>query len=80
MWYDPFAGSLHYNFTIEESADITLNVQDLSGKLIFQKKSGVLEPGEHQNNILLTERPLPGIYVVSLFVNNQVYNRKILID
>ncbi|MBK6524119.1 MAG: hypothetical protein IPG07_00335 [Crocinitomicaceae bacterium] len=80
MWYDQHNGSLNYNFTLQESADIMLNVQDLSGKLIFQQKSGVHAPGEYQTNSVLTERPEAGIYIVSLFIDNPVFNRKILID
>jgi hypothetical protein len=80
MWYDQIAGSLNYNFTLQESADIMLNVQDLSGKLIFQQKPGIHAAGEYQSNILLTEKPQSGIYIVSLFVDNQVFNRKIYID
>jgi hypothetical protein len=80
MWYDQAASSLHYNFTILESAHIMLNIQDLSGKLIFQQKSGMHAPGEYQSNLEVTDKPESGIYIVSLFVDNQVFNRKILID
>lgn len=80
MWYDQLAGTLNYKFVLQESADIMLSVQDLSGKLIFQEKSGLRSPGEHQSNVLLTDKPEAGIYIVSLFVGNQVFNRKILID
>ncbi len=80
MWYDQSARSLHYDFTLEKSAEIRLSVQDLSGKLILQEKSGVLAPGKFENYISFPEKPEPGIYIVSLFVDNRVFNRKILID
>lgn len=80
MWYDQLESALHYNFTLEQSADIMINVQDLSGKLIFQQKSGIHAPGDYQSSVLLAEKPQTGIYIVSLFVDNQVFNRKIRID
>jgi hypothetical protein len=80
MWYDQLTSSLNYNFTLDESADIMLQVQDLSGKLIYQEKSGMYAPGDYQNSILLTAKPQAGIYIVSLFVDNLVFNRKIRID
>lgn len=80
MWYDQVNSALNYNFTLQESADIVLNVQDLSGKLIFQQNSGVHAPGEYQSNILLPQKPEAGIYIVSLFIDNLVFNRKIQIE
>ncbi|WP_027421006.1 choice-of-anchor V domain-containing protein [Crocinitomix catalasitica] len=70
---------LQVKYKINEPAHITINVQDLSGKIISSTNYGVMSAGEDQKQIAIDDNIDTGIYVVSIFIDNKVLNRKVFI-
>jgi len=49
----------------------------LSGKVIEEVKLGQKSFGPHSTKIHLENIRIEGVYIVSLFINNGIYTRKI---
>ena len=80
LWYDSQNQAVKMSYELLNPANVTLSVQNLEGKLILQQNMGTFESGAYTDSFQLLEKPQSGIYIVSLFVDNNVYNRKIFID
>ncbi len=85
--HDPFkivtawnagAKQINLNYQLAQPAQIMVNVQSLNGKLIQRTVVGQQEAGQYQN-ILDGGEISPGVYIVSVFVDNQVFNKKMLL-
>jgi hypothetical protein len=63
--------------TIDHSS-VILNVMDLSGKLVYREDFGKKNPGAQTEQIDLSSINQTGIYFVSLLINNEVVNRKVM--
>jgi hypothetical protein len=77
MFFNGNSEELVVKYNLTKKANIQLNISDLSGKLIKTTDLGQKSFGPHTENIDLTDVQAEGIYFVSLFVNNNVYNRKV---
>lgn len=67
-------------YTLFDPGHVIFSVQDLSGRLLTQQNLGNQAPGLYKESITLSEKPETGIYILSLFINNNVYNRKVYIN
>lgn len=78
--YTPSDHSLLIDFPVVVSNDVSINVIDLSGKSVYFNNAGNFESGNYTEKIKLPESIENGIYVVTLFVGNQPYSKKVMIN
>jgi uncharacterized protein YdgA (DUF945 family) len=79
--YSPSNHSLFVDFAVKASnQQVSLNVLDLSGKSLFFNREGQFDNGNHTQKVRLPEGINNGIYVVTLFVGNQPYTSKIMVN
>lgn len=71
---------LNLSYALIEDSKVVLNVQDLSGRLIQYYDLGNQSTGSYTEQLPLDQVSGSGVYIVSLFVGNKVYNRKVMID
>ncbi len=69
--------TLNLNYSLLKDARVVLNVQDLSGRLVEYFDFGNQSSGDYNEILPLSKVDKEGIYLVSLFVDNQVLNRKV---
>ncbi len=79
LWYNAQNQTMNMDYVLFEPSLVMLSVQNLSGELVLQQNLGLQDDGNYQDVLSLTEKPAAGIYVVSLFAGNSVYNRKIYV-
>jgi hypothetical protein len=77
IFYNEQSNELNLKYSLKEKANLQLQVSDLSGKLIETVDLGQKSFGPHNSKIHFDSNPTEGVYIVSLFINNNVYNRKI---
>lgn len=77
MFFNESANEINIKYTLNSKARIQVNVSDLSGRLIQSTHIGQKGFGLHTESIPLENLTNEGIYFVSLFINNNVYNRKL---
>lgn len=79
VFYNAIDQQLNLNYLLTEDAKVVLNVQDLSGRLIQYYDFGNQAQGEYKEIISLDKVNQSGVYLISLFINNRVLNRKVVI-
>jgi hypothetical protein len=80
VFYNSQTSELNLNYSLLKEAKVLLNIQDLSGKLIQYYDFGYQGSGDYSEKLTLTNVDAQGIYLISLFINNQVFNRKISLN
>lgn len=77
--FDASSRLLHINYNLKANKKVVVNVQSLNGQLIQSTTIGIQEPGNYHKQ--LSVNPLSsGIYIVSVFVDNQVFSSKLLLQ
>lgn len=76
---DMTSQQINVTYQTLEHASIELFVSDITGKLLMKQSVGNQNPGIYNETIELDRIPNSGIYLVSIFINNQVLTRKIMI-
>lgn len=77
MFFNENSEELRVTYSLLKKSNLQLNVSTLSGKLIEVLDLGSKSFGLHSDIIKLNNINYGGVYIVSLFVNNNVFNRKI---
>ena len=77
MFFNENSREINVKYTLNSKARIQVNVSDLSGRLVQSTHLGQKGFGIHTETIPLENVSNEGIYFVSLFINNNVYNRKV---
>ncbi|MFT5824042.1 MAG: hypothetical protein ACI8ZM_005308 [Crocinitomix sp.] len=80
IFYNSLAKELNLNYSLLKEAKVVLNIQDLSGKLIQYYDFGYQSAGDYSEKLTVTNVDSEGIYLLSLFINNQVFNRKVSLN
>lgn len=78
--YNPSNHALLIDFPVVASNDVSINVIDLSGKSVYFNNEGNFETGSYTEKVKLPESIENGIYVVTLFVGNQPYSKKVMVN
>jgi hypothetical protein len=78
--YNNLTKQVSLNYSIIENAKVVLNIQDLSGRLIQTVDFGYKTNGDYSEQVTLKNTDINGVYIVSLFINNRVLNRKLMIN
>ncbi|MFT5824041.1 MAG: hypothetical protein ACI8ZM_005307 [Crocinitomix sp.] len=80
IFYNSQTSELNLNYSLLKEAKVVLNIQDLSGKLIQYYDFGYQNAGDYSEKLTVTNVDSEGIYLLSLFINNQVFNRKVSLN
>jgi hypothetical protein len=78
--YNSLTKQVALNYSLFDNAKVVLNIQDLSGRLIQTLDFGYKSAGDYSEQVEINSTSMNGLYVVSLFVNNRVLNRKLMIN
>ncbi len=70
---------IHLDYTLKSKKRIYVTVQSLGGQLIQSTDLGYQSPGDYHQK-LATDNLSSGLYIVSVFVNNRVFNKKIMLN
>lgn len=57
-----------------------LSVLDLTGRLVMNMDLGALDAGNHETHISSAQLPATGVYIVRLYMDGQVINRKLVVE
>jgi len=77
MFFNDNSNELNVKYSLKEKSNLMVQVVDLSGKVIEEVQLGQKSFGPHSSKIQLENIQNEGIYIVSLFINNGIYSRKI---
>ena len=77
MFFNESNQELNVKYKLNEKSKISVQIVDLTGKVIENVDLGSKSFGPHSEKIQLENIHAEGIYVVTLFINNGVFNRKI---
>lgn len=76
---NPFRGTSEVNYTLEESAEVQVEVYNLLGKKVQTLASGLQTPGRHTYRFEPAAAGLSaGIYIVRLEVNGAITSKKVV--
>lgn len=77
MYFDEQTSELNVKYKLNKKSLISVQVVDLSGKVIETAELGSKSFGPHSEKIQLENINAEGIYIVSLFIDNGIYTRKV---
>ena len=78
---NPVYNELHATYYLTESADVSINIFNSTGSLIFEEKLGKIENGNHTYTIDVKEKKFPqGIYLMDIVYGNKKYTQRFLIS
>ena len=79
VFWDDINQVFHIDYRLLEPAKLMVNVQTLDGKLVQSTTLGLKDPGQY-NEVLATNIRKKGLYIVSVFVDNTIYNQKMMLN
>lgn len=79
IYFNEQTRELNLNYSLLKEAKVILNIQDLSGRLVEFYDFGLQGQGDYQETLPVTKVDKEGIYILSLFVDNRVMNRKLML-
>lgn len=79
IFFNDQTRELNLKYSLLEEAKVTLNIQDLSGRLIEYYDFGSQPTGDYNEFLPVTQVENQGVYILSLFIDNQVFNRKVVL-
>ncbi len=71
--------SVMARYSVPDNNHIVFHVQDLSGRVVKRLDLGYQLAGEHQETFDLNEARTEGIYLVSIFIGNRVFTKKLYV-
>ena len=76
---NPFEEFTNVNFSMETSENVELSVYNVTGKVVYNLKQGIMKSGSH--SIKIDARDLkPGVYFVSLKIGDKLLTKKISVN
>ncbi|MCH2233767.1 MAG: T9SS type A sorting domain-containing protein [Crocinitomicaceae bacterium] len=79
VFYNDFTQQLNVEYALYSDANIVIQLIDLNGKLIQEMNLGSQFSGEHLEQINLPSGLQSGLYFVSMFQDNLVFNKKVFL-
>ena len=70
---------IYLDYNLKSYSSVIVNVQSLNGQLIQTTSIGYQAPGQYHQTLAVKSIP-KGIYLVSVFVDNHILNRKMMLD
>ncbi|MBE0641166.1 MAG: T9SS type A sorting domain-containing protein, partial [Bacteroidales bacterium] len=78
IWPNPVNELLHISLSLETAGQTSLQLLDVTGRLIKVIQNGNLESGNHSWQLNVSELPA-GTYILTSQTQNQTYSRKVII-
>ncbi|MCC9138998.1 T9SS type A sorting domain-containing protein, partial [Pontibacter silvestris] len=78
VYPNPLSDRATVGFVLQENAQTTLEVYDLSGKLVQKLFNGIVKAGEPLELTLKANDLRPGLYLVKMKSNNRIITKKII--
>jgi flagellar hook assembly protein FlgD len=78
LYPNPTSNEATIAFTLNNDAAVTIEVRDLSGKVVYTSNEGQLVAGAH-NTTLSTESMASGMYTYSVSANGAVVTNKFVV-
>lgn len=75
---NPFSDELKISYKLKHKSNVRVDILDLNGKLISSLIDENQNKGEHSIAWKSNQNISPGIYIIRLQNNDQIYNRKII--
>ena len=79
IYFNSNTRELNLNYSLFADAKVVLNIQDLSGRLVDYYDLGMQSSGDYTEHLPVKAIDKEGVYLLSLFVNNTVLSRKIVL-
>jgi hypothetical protein len=79
LYPNPASDMLHVRLMLRQSANVSAGMYDMSGRLVISCFRGFLHAGEHDLE-LPVKGFTPGVYFISLEVNDQLYVKKCIVN
>lgn len=76
---NPVVDICNIDYTLLTRANVTISLQDMSGKIVEQKALGQQNAGTYQHTIDIANTLAKGIYLVTLQHNQEMVTKKIII-
>lgn len=71
--------SLQITYSLQKSASTSLDIYDLTGKVVRTLNEGIKNAGSYTQNLFVGDLP-KGIYIINLHANDAVVSRKITLQ
>lgn len=79
IYYDKQAQELHFSYQLTVDSKVVFTVSDLTGGVIERVDFGKEIAGKYMKRVPFQYNGKMKMYIVSLFINNNVYTRKVMI-
>lgn len=80
IYPNPVKTDLSVFFSLEEHAEVTADIYNISGQLVKTLVNESLNPGSHGRSFQVAGELSTGMYLVQLNINEQVYFKKIMVE
>jgi PKD repeat protein len=78
IYPNPTEGETTLTYTLDKSADLSIDVLDLSGRLVHEVSRGMRSPGAQVERLDLRSLP-QGMYIVRMMANGQQISKRIAV-
>lgn len=78
LYPNPAKNEVNVSFRLKESANVTIRVRDLAGRIVAESNEGMLFEGGHKSTIALNSLNA-GMYFVELNANGAVASQKLVV-
>jgi hypothetical protein len=78
VYPDPFANSFILNFNLVKNSNVTVEIDDLIGRDIYQNSLGNLEVGEYNKEMSIPSSMTDGVYILKVKTDDFLVSKKII--
>ncbi len=79
-WPNPFVGESRFQFQLDESRQVRIEIRDLAGKLVHSDDLGMVAAGVANDYIINGNGLAAGVYVYSVITGEDVVTRKMMVE
>ncbi len=76
VYPNPTEGDIHVSFGLENKLPVSISILDITGRIVMIRKDNY-NSGNH--DVIFTDKPVPGIYMISLTAGNDIITQKLII-
>ncbi len=73
-------GEVKLDYVLKSSKRVYLSVQTMEGKMAFYSDFGIMNSGRQISQLNIPSELSNGVYIVTLFIDNQGYSKKVFIQ
>lgn len=79
-WPNPFVNESRFQFQLDESRQVRIEIRDLAGKLVHSDDLGMVAAGVARDYFIQRKGLASGVYVYSVITGEDVVTRKMVIE